>query len=183
MQEGSFLDPASVLLAAKLHEGQVVVDFSGGGGFFARAAARLTDGPVWVVDASSDLLSRVKSLALAEGLQNIEVMRGNIESTEGSNLPKEHADIVLAANILFTAEHKDAVIKEIYRVLKRSGRAVVVDWTDSHGGLGPASEHVVTEPEAKNLFVQNGFDIEGALDAGAYHWGFVVRKKARMSAQ
>jgi ubiquinone/menaquinone biosynthesis C-methylase UbiE len=176
MQEGAFLDPNEVVAAAKIHDEHTVVDFSGGGGFFARAAARLTTKPVWVVDANSELLSRIKSLSLAEGLGQVEVIRGNIESQGGSNLPAGMADVVLVANILFTLEDKETAVKEVARVLKKGARAVVVDWSESHGGLGPHPDHVVSEASARQLFLQNGFQFVEPVPAGAYHWGFIVRK-------
>lgn len=184
MEESSFLNPAYALNNAGLHEGQDVADFGAAGGFFTRAAARIVgDGTVWAVDTNGDLLSRIKSLAIAEGLHNVEILRGNIESPKGCGLPAEHFDMVIAANILFSAHHKEAVIKEIHRVLKKTGRAVVIDWSSSHGGLGPHPDHVVTEAAARTLFEEGDFTYLERIPAGAYHWGFVVRKKAAKSAQ
>jgi ubiquinone/menaquinone biosynthesis C-methylase UbiE len=166
-EESSFLNPSYALANAGIREGQAVADFNAGGGFFTRAAARAVgDGTVW-----------------AEGLHNVEVLRANIEAKAGSGLPSGHFDAVIAANILFSAHDKTAVVKEIYRVLKKAGRAVVIDWTSSHGGLGPHPEQVVSEAEARDLFEQNGFSYLEKIPAGAYHWGFTVRKKAGKDAQ
>jgi ubiquinone/menaquinone biosynthesis C-methylase UbiE len=177
-EESSFLNPAKALELADVHEGLEVADFGAGSGFFTRAAARLVEsGTVWAVDVNGDLLSRIKSLSLTEGLRNVEILRGDIESTKGCGLPAEHFDVVIAANVLFSALNKGQVVAEIYRVLKRAGRAIVIDWSDSHGGLGPASEHVVTEQAARALFEDAGFTYQAAVPAGQYHWGFIVRKK------
>jgi len=184
MEESSFLNPAYALSNAGIHEGQDVADFGAAGGFFTRAAARAVgDGVVWAVDTNGDLLTRIKSLSLSEGLTNVEILRGNIEAPGGSGLPAEHFDAVLAANVLFSAHNKVAVVKEIHRVLKRPGRAVVIDWSGSHGGLGPHPEHVLSESDARKLFEEGGFTYLDSIPAGAYHWGFVVRKKPVKSAQ
>jgi ubiquinone/menaquinone biosynthesis C-methylase UbiE len=178
IEESSFLNPAYALANAGLHEGQTLADFGAAGGFFTRAAARIVgDGTVWAVDSNGDLLSRIKSLSIAEGLSNVEILRGNIEAPNGSGLPEEHFDMVVAANILFSAHNKEAVIKEIHRVLKRPGRALVIDWSSSHGGLGPHPDHVVSEGDARKMFEEGGFTYLEPVSAGAYHWGFVVRKK------
>ncbi len=179
MEESSFLNPAYVLANAALHEGQDVADFGAGGGFFTRAAARAVgaEAVVWAVDSNGALLNRVKSLALAEGLHNVEILRGNIEAPQGCGLPAEHFDMVIAANILFSAHHKQAVVTEIHRVLKRTGRALVIDWSSSHGGLGPHPDHVISMAHARKLFEESGFTFLMQIPSGAYHWGFVVRKK------
>lgn len=184
MEESSFLNPAFALRNAGLHEGQTVADFGAGSGFFTRAAARIVgDGTVWAVDESGELLTRIKNLSEAEGLHNVEILRANIESKGGTALPKEHFDMVVTANILFSADNKELLVKEIARVLKKSGRAVVIDWTSSHGGLGPHPEHVVSKESARQLFEDAGFVMIDTLAAGAYHWGFVVRKNASKGAQ
>ena len=179
MEESLFLHPAAAVRAAKIHEGLEVADFGAGSGFFTRAAARAV-GPharVWAVDLSQDMLGHVKSLATAEGLHNVEVVRGDIEREGGSHLPPEEMDFVIATSVLFSAHDKLGLAKEIRRVLKRTGRVLVIDWSSSHGGLGPEEARVVSEKAARKLFEDAGFTYVEAVPCGAYHWGFVMRKK------
>lgn len=180
MVESSFLNPGSTLVAAKVQDGMRVADFGCGSGFFTRAAARLVGqaGLVWAVDAHQDMLSRVKNLSLQEGLHNVEVVHGNVERHAGSHLPNENFDLVIIANILFAAEHKDALAKEAHRVLRKGGRVLVIDWAGSFGGLGPHQSHLVSADHAQTLFELQGFTYLGEVPAGAYHWGFLARKKA-----
>lgn len=186
MYESSFLVPAVAVKAAKIRSGSAVADFGAGSGFFTREAARAVGkhGVVWAVDANRDLLVRVKNLGKLEGLENIEIACGDLESRGGSHLPEEELDFIIAANILFGAEDKPALVEEMWRVLKRhgihteAGRALVIDWKDSFGGLGPHPDHVITEAAAEKLFEQGGFSIAERIPAGEFHWGFVVRKRA-----
>ncbi len=166
--------------AAKVHEGMRVADFGAGSGFFTRAAARLVgeSGLVWAVDVHQEMLPRLKNLALAEGLRNVEVLHGNVEREGGSHLPANNFDLVIVANLLFASEHRQNVAREAHRVLRKGGMALVVDWQDSFAGLGPHPEHVIVAAEAKKLFEAEGFAHVEKVPAGAYHWGFLVRKKA-----
>ena len=176
--ESSFLNPQKALAALQLAPGQAVADFDAGSGFFARAAARaVAPGTVWAVDANADLLPRLKSLAAGEGLHNIEVVAGNIEKVGGTHLPADAFDAVTIANSLFAVDDRAAVAAEAARVLKRGGRALVIDWEDSFGGLGPAPADIVTAAEAKALFEAAGFEPAGKAPAGAYHWGLLFRKR------
>lgn len=180
MSEGSFsfLNPTEALMPLELHAGLRVADLSASSGFFVRAAARLVaPGDVWAVDPNPDLLRRIKTIAEAEGLRNVELMRGDIERKEGSNLPPNAFDVVLLINRLFAAEHKTTISTEIHRILKRGGRALVIDWSDSHGGLGPTPAHVYSAKEAQTLFEEAGFSVVGSVPAGAYHWGLIIKKK------
>ena len=179
MQQSSFLNPAAAVHKAGLLDGQRVADYSGGAGFFARAAARTVgqDGVVWFVDPNQDLLVRIKNLALGEGLHNVEVVHGNVEKVGGSKLLDASVDLVIVANVLFSSNNKAGVAAETARVLRRGGRALVVDWRGSFGGLGPSSEHVVQQAVAKSLFEQYGLVFKEDIPVGAYHWGCILKKK------
>jgi ubiquinone/menaquinone biosynthesis C-methylase UbiE len=162
----------------------MIADFGAGSGFFTRAAAREVgdSGAVWAVDKNRDLLPRIKNFAQAEGLTNVEVVHGDIEAVGGTSLPENQFDFVILANVLFMLEDKAECVAEARRVLKKTGRALVIDWTASWGGLGPHPDHVLTEEKAQALFEKHGFAVAGAVPAGEYHWGFVVRKKAAQGA-
>ncbi len=184
MVESTFLNPGAVIAAAQVGEGMRVADFGTGSGFFARAAARAVGegGVVWAVDAHRDMLPRLANLALGEGLHNVHVVWGTVEKEGGSNLPPEHFDIVIIANLLFAAEHKKALAQEAARVLRPGGQVLVVDWKDSFGGLGPHLGHVVTVGAGRDLFEGAGFAYVRDIPAGEYHWGFLARKKAPKAA-
>lgn len=179
MAESSFLAPASVVRLAGVHEGMKVADFGAGSGFFTRAAARVVGagGVVWAVDINADLLARIKSVAIAEGLHNVEIIRGDIEHIGGTNLPERTFDMVFVCNTLFATECKGCVAAEAARVLKPGGKVLLVDWSESHGGLGPHEDHVVTVAQARECFEQAGFAWEGEVMAGAYHWGCILKRK------
>ena len=115
-------------------------------------------------------------LSLQEGLHNVEVVHGDVEKAKGSRLPADNFDLCIISNLLFSAEHKDAVAKEAHRILRKTGRALVIDWAGSFGGLGPESKMIVTADHARTLFELNGFTYVEVAPAGAYHWGFLARK-------
>jgi hypothetical protein len=45
--------------------------------------------------------------------------------------------------------------------------------------LGPHESQVIKEEDARKLFEDTGFAYVEPVPAGAYHWGFVVRKKVQ----
>jgi len=178
-KESPFLDPARIMRAAKIHEGMKVADFGSSAGFFTRAAAHAVGrgGEVWAIDHNPDLLKRTKALAAAEGQDNVELVVGSVEHRDGSHLPDGAMDAVIAANVASSAKQKESLVEEIWRVLKSGGRAVIVDWKGSFGGMGPGTSDVLAENAARELFEKGGFTFVETIPAGGYHWGFVVRKK------
>lgn len=179
MEESSFLNPTKTLEACGLVPGIRVVDLGAGSGFFTRAAGRLIGpkGSVFAVDINSDLLTRIKNLSITEGLQNIEIFQGNIEAEGGTGLPAKHFDFCIATNVLFSLESKHVFLQEISRVLKPGGKALLVDWRGSFGGLGPHEGHVVTVGAARDLVEKEGLLYVQDVSAGEYHWGMLIRKK------
>ena len=157
--------------------GMIVADFDSGSGFFTRAAAReVAPGAVWAVDANRESLPRLKNLATGEGLKNVEVVAGSIEKVGGTHLPENMFDVVIIANSLFAVDNKQGVAAEAARVLRKGGRALVIDWEGSFGGLGPHPKDVVTAAQAVEFFTEAGFAEAGEAPAGAYHWGLLFRK-------
>jgi hypothetical protein len=53
---------------------------------------------------------------------------------------------------------------------------LLVDWSDSFGGIGPQPEHVLPEAEARALAEEAGFVQSSDIDAGAYHYGLIFQK-------
>ena len=175
----AFTDPAKNIQQFVLGEGWHVADFGSGSGAYTLAAAEHVggDGRVYAIDVQRDLLSKVKNEAKNRKLLNVEVIWGNVEKVGGSKLGDNSMDAAIASNLLFQLEHKDVGAREIFRVLKPKARVLIVDWTDSFGGLGPQAKMVVTEETAKDIFEKAGFAYESSISAGDHHYGLIFKKK------
>ena len=167
-----FSDPASNLAKLGLNEGMRVVDLGAGSGFYTFESARRVGGSgrVYAVDVFKDLLERIRSVGISNGLRNIEVIWGNCEKIGGTKLGEGVADRVIASNILFQVEKPDEMILEIKRLLKVGGKVLVVDWSE-HSPTGPAN--IVPVSKAQMLFEKAGFKLEQSFNAGDHHYGLV----------
>ncbi|OGG54687.1 hypothetical protein A3D62_03300 [Candidatus Kaiserbacteria bacterium RIFCSPHIGHO2_02_FULL_49_11] len=173
-----FSDPEANVEALKLEPSMHVADFGAGTGVYTFAAARRVGnrGKVYAIDIQPDLLRRIKNESLARGFDAVEVIWGDVDEPRGSGLPDQSEHAVIISNILFLADKKEELAKEAFRILKKGGRALVVDWRDSYKNMGPAQESVIREEAAEKIFVTAGFTIDRHLTAGAHHWGFIARK-------
>lgn len=174
-----FSDPQVILDSLELSPESIVADFGAGSGFYSVAAGRALasgSGKVYSIDVQKDLLERLKTLAQNQGVRNIEVIWGDVEAQKGSKLKDASVDWVIIANLLFQVPEKQAVVNEAKRVLKARGRMLVVDWSESFGGTGPAPSDVVTESAVKVLAATASLSFEKEIPAGEHHFGLIFRK-------
>jgi ubiquinone/menaquinone biosynthesis C-methylase UbiE len=115
------------------------------------------------------------------GFENIHTIWTDLEEPGGTTLGNASMDAVIASNILFQIEHKEYFLQEVFRILKYGGKALIVDWNDSFGGIGPQSEAVVRRTVAHSLAEKAGFLFEKDVDAGSHHYGMIFRKPRQRS--
>ncbi len=111
---------------AKIKKGDTVIDLGSGAGndcFIARAETGET-GKVIGIDFTPAMIEKAKLNAGKLGFTNIEFRQGDID-----NMPVagNTADVVVSNCVLNLVPNKDAVIKEIYRVLKPQGHFSISD--------------------------------------------------------
>jgi ubiquinone/menaquinone biosynthesis C-methylase UbiE len=174
-----FSDPQHNLEQLTIDPGMIVADLGCGAGNYAIPAAKMAGatGNVFAVDVQQDLLTRLKTEAMQQGVHNsVDVVWGDIDEPQGSTLRPDSVDRVLLANILFQVEKNEALVTEAYRITKRGGLMLLIDWSDSFGGLGPQSSHIVPMHTARELCESAGFTFVRDITAGDHHYGMVFKK-------
>lgn len=111
---------------AKIQKGDTVVDLGSGAGndcFIARHETG-ESGKVIGVDFTPAMIEKARANAEIRGFNNVEFRLGDIE-----NMPitSNTADVIVSNCVLNLVPNKDAVIKEIYRVLKPGGHFSISD--------------------------------------------------------
>lgn len=177
---GQFIDPSTVVIHFHLREGDRVADFGAGSGSYLAALSRAVgaSGRVYACEIQKGLVEKLGTLIREKHLMNVEPLWCDLEAPQGTHLADGILDGGLLSNTLFQLENRQAAITEIARVVRLGGKAFVIDWSDSFGGMGPAPSAVVHEDEARSLFEAHGFTFERSLPAGEHHYGFVMRKTA-----
>jgi ubiquinone/menaquinone biosynthesis C-methylase UbiE len=173
-----FSDPKKNIDQLKLQLGAFVADFGAGSGHYIFAAREAVGdkGKVFAIDIQKDLLVRIKAEATKRKFGNVEVVWGDVEKKNGSRIRDGVLDAIIISNLMFQVENKGEVAQEAARTTKTGARLLVIDWTDSFGGLGPEKKAVFTKAQATELFQTNGFLFEREIDAGAHHYGIIFKK-------
>ncbi|TSC69926.1 MAG: SAM-dependent methyltransferase [Parcubacteria group bacterium Gr01-1014_46] len=173
-----FSDPIKNVEQCGIQAGMEIADLGSGSGAYSISAGRalMSTGKVYAIDINKDLLNKLKNSAVKEGIYNIEVIWGDIDKLGGTKLRDFSVDLVFLCNILFQLENKEEVIKEVRRILKPGGRVLVVDWTDSFGGLGPKPQAIIRKDVVLPMLEKNGFHLDREISAGAHHYGLIMKK-------
>jgi ubiquinone/menaquinone biosynthesis C-methylase UbiE len=81
----------------------------------------------------------------------------DILSTENEiPLQNESIDLLLSVNTLHEFRDKDAIVREMRRVLRADGRAAIIDFKKEDTGFGPPVSIRLSTEQAKQLFKRNG---------------------------
>lgn len=169
-----FLTPDHLVRELYLKPGDRVADLGSGTGAYTIALAREVGdiGTVYAVDVHRDMLHTLAGTLERQKLMNVEMLWADIE--KGIPVDAYSLDAVVMSNVFYQLDDIDAALSHVAKILKPEGALLVVDWTHSHGGIGPHPSRVVAEERAEQLVRNHGFRIEKRLPAGDYHYAFIA---------
>lgn len=111
---------------AKIKKGDTVIDLGSGAGndcFVARAETG-PEGKVIGIDFTPAMIEKARANAEKLGFNNVEFRQGDIEKMP---VTANVADVIVSNCVLNLVPNKDAVFKEIFRVLKHGGHFSISD--------------------------------------------------------
>jgi len=118
---------------AELWPGDVVLDLGSGGGLdcFLSAQRVGPQGKVIGLDMTPEMIQQARANAKELSLENVEFRLGEMEHMP---IESDSVDIVISNCVINLSPDKDAVFREVFRVVKPGGKLCVSDIT-THGEL------------------------------------------------
>ena len=117
----------NILEEVGIKQGFHLLDFGCGPGGYVLPASKLVGetGKVYALDVTPLAIKMVKNLIEKNDLKNVQT----ILSDCATGLPNESLDVVMLYDVLHGLEDKEAVLKELHRVLKHDG---LLSFSDHH---------------------------------------------------
>lgn len=173
-----FVDPRIVVSQFHLRSGDRVGDLGTGVGHYLTPLSRAVgpEGKVFGVEIQRNLAEAAADLVRKERLSNVETIWGDLEALGGTKIKEGTLDMALISNTLSMLEDRHTSLLEAKRVLRAGGKLIIIDWSDSWGGMGSAPHMLVSEGAAKEFALQAGFSYERTFPAGGHHYGLAFRK-------
>jgi ubiquinone/menaquinone biosynthesis C-methylase UbiE len=145
-------NPEEIIELLVLKPSYVVADLGCGTGYFTIPLSRKVK-KVYGIDIQKEMLTFLEQKIRKQNIGNIETLL----STENEiPLQNESIDLLLSVNTLHEFRDKDAIVREMRRVLRADGRAAIIDFKKEDTGFGPPVSIRLSTEQAKQLFKRNG---------------------------
>ena len=150
-----YLDPEKILSFLDLQPNSIVADLGCGSGVFTIPISKKIK-KIYGIDIEPKMIQVLNQKILQKNLKNISTLLSN-----GIKIPIETSslDLLITVNTLHEFEDRNKVLKEIFRILKPTGKLAVVDFKKKREGFGPPSKIRISSRQAKKIFEQNCFRI------------------------
>lgn len=173
------INPFKALERVGIRERMRVADLGCGAlGHFVFPAAQLVGpkGVVYAVDIQRDVLDIVGRRAKEERLLNILPVWSDIDVYRATRIPDGELDLTLLVNNLFLSQNRAVLVKEMARLTKKGGKAVIVEWKTIATPIGPPVEQRVAKEEAVQLMDIPEFSFLEEFEAGNSHYGLIFQR-------
>lgn len=130
-----------------LEADDVVADIGAGTGYFSfRMADRVPEGTVYAVDIQQEMLDIITERVANNGAQNVETIRGTVEST---NLPENTIDLALFVDVYHEFSHPHEMMESVFTALKPGGKVILIEYRAEDPSVPIKPLHKMSEAQAR----------------------------------
>ena len=165
-------NPEEILGAIEIKPDFVAADLGCGSGFFTVPLSQKVK-KVYGIDVQKEMLEFLEQKIQKLEIKNIEPLFSRENEIP---LENESVDLLVSLNTLHEFDNKERMIEEMRRVLKKGGKALIVDFKKKNTCFGPPVAIRVSRKQATSLFEKKGFATLNKQDL-MYHYVLVFSKE------
>lgn len=146
-------NPEEILGTVEIKPDFSVADVGCGSGFLTIPLSQKVK-KVYAIDVQTEMLD-----FLEKKIRKFEVKNIQLLFSKENEIPLENecVDLLVSVNTLHEFDDKEKMIAEIKRVLKNSGKVLIVDFKKKHTDFGPPINIRVSKEQALSIFRKGGF--------------------------
>jgi len=157
----------------ELKPSYVAADLGCGSGYFTVPLAHMVK-KVYGIDVQQEMLNFLEDKMKKQRIRNIVPL---LSKSDEIPLGNNSVDLLMSVNTLHEFGDRDKMIREMKRVIKKSGKLLIVDFKKEDTGFGPPVGIRISKTRAVRLFEAEGF-VLSKVRYLPYHYLLVFTKKA-----
>lgn len=164
------LDPMATLMKAGFKENMVLCDIGAGTGIFSFPATQISNNDIFALEISESMIKLLKQRVVERNTKNL-----IIKKVDSSVFPLESGtcDMALLVTVLHEIEDKQSMLNEIKRVLKPTGKLLIIEFHKRSTPMGPPVDHRISEELTQEICNNNGFKTIDKFSLGENFYGIL----------
>lgn len=169
------LPPKETLLKLGLQASDVIADIGCGIGYFSLPAAEIVgpNGQVLALDVSREMLEEVEKTVKETSIPNLQTI---LTEENRLNLKNSSATFALVSLVLHEVEDATQFLKEITRILSKSGRLAIIEWQKHPTAGGPPLDHRLAKEGVEQVLCTVGLKHITTLDISEQFYAVLGQK-------
>ncbi|TCS96571.1 class I SAM-dependent methyltransferase [Hazenella coriacea] len=143
------LPPEQIIQYLEIDSTDVIADFGCGNGFFTLPFAEQTQSLVYAVDVEEKMLDLLKERVNEAGLDHFKYIVNDLGVIP---IPNHEIDKWICSLVLHEVDDLEQTIQELKRVMKPTGKGLILEWSPRQTDSGPPLHHRITPEKLQSLF-------------------------------
>lgn len=143
--------------------GMTICDMGCGNGFYSLQLAKMVgnEGKILAVDIQSEMLRLLKARAEEQGIENIELVLGDIDDPK---LPEGKVDLIMCVDVYHEFSHPEEMLAGMRKSLKPDGMIVMLEFRMEDPKVPIKTLHKMSKKQILREYKLNGFQLVKEFD-------------------
>jgi ubiquinone/menaquinone biosynthesis C-methylase UbiE len=147
------LNPTNTLIRAGFRAGMTLCDIGAGTGLFSFAAAEISQNDIYALEISEQMIELLAQRMVERNVKNL-----IIKKVDSGRLPLDDncCDMAIMVTVLHEVDNKESMLQEVKRILRHSGKLVIIEFHNRKTPMGPPVELRLAPKYVEEVCNKNG---------------------------